>query len=403
VQACAAHQVRGDADRRWTGSRNELATTVPDGGRREEVLDRHFIGTSPPGGADRDQFGEADRDQFGEADRDQFGEADRGRVGEAAADQPDQPALTAAPCDGYNADIAAAAPTVEGAPPRPPPAGPVSGSVPMRRKERRVEPQELTVGVDFQRPSQARIYDYLLGGSHNFAVDRAAARQLIAMVPDVVLVAHANRAFLRRAVQFLVGAGIRQFLDIGSGVPTSCNVHEIAQHAAPESRVAYVDIDPVAVADGRRILAGNDRATVIQEDLRRPEHILGHSEVRELIDFARPVGVLLVSVLHFIADADGPETIVATLRDAVPSGSYLVLSHVTSDRRPATVAAVTAANERGSGFAMARTAAEVGRFCAGFDLVEPGLVTVERWRPECPEDLDDRELLCLHASVGRKP
>jgi S-adenosyl methyltransferase len=266
-----------------------------------------------------------------------------------------------------------------------------------------MEPQELTVGFDLQRPSQARIYDYLLGGSHNFAVDRAAARQLIAMVPDVVLVAQANRAFLRRAVQFLIGTGIRQFLDVGSGVPTSRNVHEIAQGAAPESRVVYVDIDPVAVADGQRILAGNERATVIREDMRRPEHILGHPEVRGLIDFTQPVAILLVSVLHFVADPDVPAAILATLRDAVPSGSYLALSHVTADAQPEAAAKVAGTNEHAATFAMARTAAEVERFCAGFDLVEPGLVPVERWRPECPEDLDGRELLCMHAGVGRKP
>jgi SAM-dependent methyltransferase len=258
------------------------------------------------------------------------------------------------------------------------------------------------VGVDL--PTQARIYDYLLGGSHNFAVDRAVARQLIAMVPDIVLVAQANRAFLRRAVRFLVNAGIRQFLDVGSGVPTVGNVHEVAQHAAVESRVVYVDIDPAAVADSRRILAGNDRADAIQEDARRPEHVLGHPDVRKLIDFTQPVGVLLVSVLHFIADADDPAAIVATLRDAVAPGSYLVLSHTTSDTRPQVWARVTAANGRPSTFAMARTRAEVERLCAGFDMVEPGLVPVEMWRPECPEDFnDERELLCMHAGVGRKP
>jgi S-adenosyl methyltransferase len=162
----------------------------------------------------------------------------------------------------------------------------------------------------------------------------------------------------------------------------------------------YVDIDPVAVAEGRRMLASNERAAVIQGDMRRPEDILGHPEVRELIDFSQPVAVLLVSVLHFVADADRPTAIVATLRDAVSSGSYLALSHVTSDARPETVAKVTATNGT---FAMARTAAEVERFCAGFDLVEPGLVPVEQWRPECPEDLDDRDPLCMHAGVGRKP
>jgi hypothetical protein len=266
-----------------------------------------------------------------------------------------------------------------------------------------MEPLRPSAGSDFDRPSQARIYDYLLGGSHNFAVDRAAARQLIAMVPDAVLVAQANRAFLRRAVRFLVNAGIGQFLDIGSGIPTSGNVHEIAQRVVPESRVAYVDIDPVAVADGRRILADNKDATIVQGDVRRPQEVLGLPEVRELIDFTRPVAIMVVSVLHFVADADQPAAILATLRDAIASGSYLVLSHVTSETRPDGAARVTAANERPVNFATVRTRAEVERFCAGFDLVEPGLVPVEWWRPECPEDLDYRELLCMHAGVGRKP
>jgi S-adenosyl methyltransferase len=267
-----------------------------------------------------------------------------------------------------------------------------------------MEPLGPTAGLDVQRPSQARIYDYLLGGSHNFAVDRAAARQLIAMVPDVVLVAQANRAFLRRAVRFLVGAGIRQFLDIGSGVPTSGNVHEIAQQIEPESRVVYVDVDPSAVADGQRLLADDDHVIMIHEDARRPGHLLRQSEVRDLIDFTRPVAVLLVSVLHFVPDEDRPRAIVATLRDAVVSGSYLALSHVTSDARPATAGTVAAVNGRAAGFANARTSAEVRRFCAGFDLVDPGLVPVEQWRPEWPADPDDqRDSLCMHAGVGRKP
>ncbi|SRR6266545_501257 len=257
--------------------------------------------------------------------------------------------------------------------------------------------------IDLERPSQARIYDYLLGGSHNFAVDREAARQLIAMVPDVPLVAQANRAFLRRAVLFLVDAGIRQFLDIGSGVPTVGNVHEVAHRAAPESRVVYVDVDPMAVAEGRQILAGNDRTTVIEEDARRPERILTHPAVRELIDFGRPVGLLLASLLHFIPDADDPAAIVAALRDAVAPGSYVVISHVTSDSRPTASTAVAAANQHSAMFASARTSAEVERLFAGFELVEPGLVPVEQWRPEPANGRrDGREPLCMHAGVGYK-
>src|SRR6266508_317816 len=268
-----------------------------------------------------------------------------------------------------------------------------------------MDPVDLTAGIDVERPSQARIYDYLLGGSLNFAADREAARQLIAMVPDVPLLAQANRAFLRRAVRFLVGTGVRQFLDIGSGVPTRGTVHEIAQRIAPESRVAYIDIDPVAVAHSRQILAGNDLATAIQEDARRPEHILRHPEVQGLFDRARPVAVLVVSVLHFIPDSDDPAGIVSRLGDELVSGSYLVLSHVTSDGKPHNTAGASPDNGRSGMFAMPRGRAEVERFFAGFDLVEPGLVPVEQWRPDAPghgELSDSQMLLCMHAGVARK-
>jgi S-adenosyl methyltransferase len=257
--------------------------------------------------------------------------------------------------------------------------------------------------IDVERPSQARIYDYLLGGSLNFAADRAAARQLISMVPDVPLVAQANRAFLRRAVRFLADAGVRQFLDIGSGVPTRGNVHEVARQAAPDSRVVYVDIDPVAVAHSRQLLAGDEQTAVIQEDARRPEQILGHPMVRDLFDLRRPVAILLVSVLHFIADSDQLAGLLARLRGAVAPGSYLVISHITADDRPDAGAAVMAANRRGAGFAVPRRRADLERFFTGFELVDPGLVGVRQWRPDSPEAFGlDPARLCLYAGVGRK-
>jgi hypothetical protein len=223
------------------------------------------------------------------------------------------------------------------------------------------------------------------------------------MVPDVPLVAQANRAFLRRAVRVLVDLGVRQFLDIGSGVPTRGNVHEIAQQAAPESRVVYVDIDPVAVGHSRQVLVGNDRATAIQEDARRPEHILDHPEVQRLLDFARPVAVLLVSVLHFIPDPDDPVGIMGKLRDALGQGCYVVLSHVTSDDYKDGPAGATLDGGRPDIFARPRRVAEVERFFAGFELVEPGLVPVERWRPEPLEKINHNlARLCMHAGMGRK-
>jgi SAM-dependent methyltransferase len=280
-----------------------------------------------------------------------------------------------------------------------------------------MDPAHLTAGIDIERPSQARIYDYLLGGSLNFAADREAARQLIAMVPDVPLVAQANRAFLRRAVRFLADTGVRQFLDLGSGVPTRGNVHEIVQQVAPDSRVVYVDIDPVAVAHSRQILAGNDRATAIQQDVRRPEDILDHPEVRQLLDLARPVAALVVSVMHFVADSDDPAGILGRLRDALAPDSYLVLSHITADGRPdhrppsgqpdhATSTAPGAGQSEHSGqFARPRSRADVERFFAGFELVKPGLVPVEQWRPDSlrPEVVGESQaLLCMQAGVGRK-
>jgi SAM-dependent methyltransferase len=265
--------------------------------------------------------------------------------------------------------------------------------------------------ADFDQPSQARIYDYLLGGSHNFAVDRAAAQALISMVPEVPLIARANRAFLRRAVQFLVAAGVRQFLDIGSGLPAADNVHEVARQVAPDARVVYVDIDPVAVAEGRQILAGDERAAVVRADARQPKEILDHPAVGELLDLDRPVGLVLASLLHFIPDSDDPQAVVATLRDAVGPGSYLAVSHVTAvgqPRLPPTVASV----DRAGVFAIPRPPAAVAGFFAGFELVAPGLVPVERWRPDPATDpiagpvsggTADEALSCLLAGVGRRP
>jgi SAM-dependent methyltransferase len=262
-------------------------------------------------------------------------------------------------------------------------------------------PARRAARIDVERPSQARIYDYLLGGSLNFAADRAVARQLISMVPDAPLVAQANRAFLRRAVRFLVDAGVRQFLDIGSGVPTRGNVHEVARQAAPESRVVYVDIDPAAVAHSRQLLAGDQQTVAIEEDARRPERILGHPEVRALLDLSRPVAILLISVLHFISDSDDPAGLLRLLRDALPPGSYLAISHITADDRPDTGAAVTAANRAGAVFAAPRRRADLERFFAGFELVEPGLVGVRQWRPDSPENSGlDPQQLCMYAGVG---
>jgi hypothetical protein len=257
--------------------------------------------------------------------------------------------------------------------------------------------------TDVERPSVARMYDYLLGGSHNFAVDREAARQIIAAVPDAPLLAQANRAFLRRAVRFLVDSGVRQFLDIGSGIPTVGNVHEIAQQLAPETRVMYVDMDPVAVAHSREILAGNDRAGIVQADLRQPEQILNHPDTRKLLDLDQPTAVMMVAVLHFIPDSDHPAGILATLRSSLASGSYLVMSQACAEGREDDAEPIMAVYRNADNSLHPRTLAEFARFFAGFDLVEPGLVWAPDWRPDTPSDADGTGHTGFACGVGRLP
>jgi SAM-dependent methyltransferase len=263
-------------------------------------------------------------------------------------------------------------------------------------------PDWVPAGVDTRRANIARVYDYLLGGRHNFLADQDAARALAAVEPRVRAFARANREFLGAAVRYVCEAGIRQFLDIGSGIPTGGNVHEIAQEAGPGSRVAYADIDPVAVAHSTALLAGRADTVVIQADLREPGRILGDPAVRRLIDLTQPVGLLLVSVLPFIADAEDPWQAVAALRDALAPGSYLVVCHGTYEDRPAVTQAldkVYKGSVQASGGARSR--ADILRFFDGLDLVDPGLVYVGQWRPgPHPDAADHRWGL---AGVGRKP
>ncbi|MFI7599975.1 SAM-dependent methyltransferase [Actinoplanes sp. NPDC049681] len=230
------------------------------------------------------------------------------------------------------------------------------------------------------RPSSARIYDALLGGNHNFAADREAAKHLLAAIPGAGEMARANRAFLNRAVQFLLDRGVRQFLDIGSGIPTVGNVHEIAQRRAPEARVVYVDIDPVAVAHSNDILKDNPLALAVQADMRFPEAILEHPGVRELLDPAEPIGLLLVAMLHFVPDDDAfPAT--ERLRAALPPGSYVVISHGVSDTpADAAIDTVTALYRRTDvSAAHGRTRDQILRFFGDAALVPPGLVWVHEW------------------------
>ncbi|WP_405099119.1 SAM-dependent methyltransferase [Micromonospora sp. NBC_01412] len=257
--------------------------------------------------------------------------------------------------------------------------------------------------IDIERPSVARMYDYYLGGSHNFAADRAAARAMVDAVPEAPLMAQANRAFLRRAVHFLAEAGIRQFLDIGSGIPTVGNVHEIAQRIDPASRVVYVDVDPVAVAHSREILSGNDRAAVVQEDLRHPERILTHPDVTGMLDLSQPVAVMIVAVLHFVPDSDGPAEILRTLREALAPGSYLVLSQASDEDRHDTGerAEAEAVYRRTDNPLFIRSRAELTSLFDGFELVDPGVGWVPQWRPETPESAEDAEQAVFMGGVGR--
>jgi hypothetical protein len=256
--------------------------------------------------------------------------------------------------------------------------------------------------IDLERPNAARVYDYYLGGSHNFAVDRQMAAQAIADWPNLPTIIGANRAFLRRVVRFLVDAGIRQFLDLGSGIPTVGNVHEVAQRASPDTRVVYVDIDPVAVAHSRLILAGDRRTTAIRADLRRPAQLLTDTEVCRLLDLSQPVAVLMVAVLHFVPDTDDPAGIIASYRDAIAPGSYLALSHATHDGQPEQAAPHQALYARTATPMTMRSYGEITKLLDGFDLIEPGVVRLPLWRPDPGSEVPDRpDRFAGYAAVGR--
>ena len=213
----------------------------------------------------------------------------------------------------------------------------------------------------------------------------------------------ANRAFLGRAVRVLAAAGIRQFLDIGSGIPTQGNVHEVAQQAAPGARVVYGDVDPVAIAHSKVLLEATRAPTIIEADLREPEKILAHPTTQQLIDFSQPTALLLAMVLHFIADAEDPWAIVATLRDALAPGSYLVLGHVSNEPAGEGRAAEKVYNRSVARGVQTRSRAEILRFFDGFELLDPGLVYIPQWRPDSPDDVpEDPSQVWALVGVGRK-
>jgi hypothetical protein len=256
--------------------------------------------------------------------------------------------------------------------------------------------------IDLDRPNAARAYDYYLGGAHNFAVDREMADRAIAAWPELPMIMRANRAFLRRAVQFLVDRGVRQFLDLGSGIPTVGNVHDVALAADPGCRVVYVDIDPVAVLHGRALLQDRPEATAVHADLRDPRGLFEHAEVQAHLDLAQPIAVLMVAVLHFVPDQDDPAAIVAGYRDTVADGSYLAICHASDGARPE-LAAEHRAIYASTGTPMTmRSRDQVETMFTGFELVDPGVVYMALWRPD--DDVPDRpELFPGYAGVARKP
>ena len=276
-------------------------------------------------------------------------------------------------------------------------------------------------GTASKPATAARIYDYILGGIHNFPADKEAARELIAQFPFVPAASRANRAFLGRAVRHLAAAGVRQFVDIGSGIPTAGNVHEIAQDVTPDARVVYVDIDPVAVSESLEILEGNDQAIAIRADLRNPQDILGHPGMRRLLDLDQPVGLLLVAVLHFVPDNAQAYDAVARLVGALAPGSHLVVSHAAAETflpeplLPETSQANAAAHTDQLKVAeriytgktttpgMLRTRAQTSRFFSGVELLDPGVVWLQEWRPDGSTELaDDPRHNGSWAGVGRK-
>ena len=252
--------------------------------------------------------------------------------------------------------------------------------------------------VDMTVPNAARMYDYFLGGSHNFAADRAAADRTKAATPWVVDAIRANRAFLFRAVRYCLDQGVDQFLDLGSGIPTVGNVHEIARETDPSARVAYVDNEPVAVMTSESVLEGDALATVTHEDLRNVEAVLAAPTVTDLIDFTRPVALRTLGVLHFLPDSDDPADVLRRYRSHLVPGSLHVLSHGTTDHAPQSAAGVASSYARTSNPARARNRDEVLALLQGLELAEPGLVDASQWRPDDP---DAKDMAGYYAAIGR--
>ena len=255
--------------------------------------------------------------------------------------------------------------------------------------------------IDTTRAHPARIYDYWLGGKDNFAADREAAELALKAYPDLAKAVQSNRAFLGRAVHFLAGEGIRQFLDVGTGIPAADNTHEVAQREAPDSRIVYIDNDPIVLLHAQALLKSTPEGACdyLQADLRDPDTILARAA--RTIDFGRPVALMLLAVLQFILDEQDPYGLVSRLVAALPSGSYLVISHPTDDFNPNKGESMKVYNERSADQAVVRDKAATARFFDGLELLEPGVVPVARWRPD--SDLTAARPSSMWCGVARKP
>lgn len=267
-------------------------------------------------------------------------------------------------------------------------------------------PEQLdTPAVDTTVPHSARVYDWWLGGKDNFAVDRAMGAAMIEAIPTLRQMASENRRFVHRVARHLVAeAGIRQFLDIGTGIPTRPNLHEVAQSIAPETRVVYVDNDPIVLAHARALMISTDegRSAYIHADFRRPDAILADATLLDTLDLTRPVALTLIAILMLLSDDDDPAGKLRTLTEALPSGSYLAITHPTQDFNPEAMhAAVTAATHGGMTL-VPRTRSEVERFFAGWELIEPGMAPVMAWRPDGGAPADPYAAY-YWSGVARKP
>ncbi|HLL67073.1 MAG TPA: SAM-dependent methyltransferase [Micromonosporaceae bacterium] len=265
------------------------------------------------------------------------------------------------------------------------------------------EPASTT--VDTNLPHSARIYDYWLGGKDNFAVDRSVGDALAAAIPTIRTMAAENRRFVHRVARYLVqSAGVRQFLDIGTGIPTRPNLHEVAQQIAPETRVVYVDNDPIVLVHARALMMSSDegRSEYIHADLNKPEKILSDPALVGTLDLTQPVALTLIAILMLLDDDEDPWGSVRVLMDALPSGSYLAISHPTQDFNPTEMAAAVAAANQGRMTLVPRARADVERFFGDWELIEPGLTPVMAWRPE-GEPPADPQAAYYWAGVARKP